>query len=158
MVASSAYFGTAWWLLTSVENICQPDLLPEGSPWTCAGDDVFFNASVIWGVAGPLRMFARLGLYPEMNWFFLVGLLASVPVWLLSLKYPDKKWIKLINMPIIFGATGNKPPAKSVHLFMWGAVGLDFNFYVNRECTRTGGLSTLMSYQQLWMLGLPLWE
>ncbi|KAL6313898.1 hypothetical protein AAG906_010317 [Vitis piasezkii] len=111
LVASSAYFGTAWWLLTSVENICQPDLLPEGSPWTCPGDDVFFNASVIWGVAGPLRMFARLGLYPEMNWFFLVGLLASVPVWLLSLKYPDKKWIKLINMP---------------------TVGLDFNFYVNR--------------------------
>ena len=132
MVSSSAYFGTAWWLLTSVENICQPDLLPEGSPWTCPGDDVFFNASVIWGVAGPLRMFARLGLYPEMNWFFLVGLLASVPVWLLSLKYPNKKWIKLINMPIIFGATGNMPPAKSVHLFMWGAVGLDFNFYVNR--------------------------
>ncbi|KAJ6314463.1 hypothetical protein OIU78_018025 [Salix suchowensis] len=35
IVSSTVYFATAWWLLTSVENICNPDLLPDGSPWTC---------------------------------------------------------------------------------------------------------------------------
>ncbi|KAK1291811.1 Oligopeptide transporter 1 [Acorus calamus] len=58
VVASSTCFGTAWWLLESVENICdrQWNLL-NGRPWTCPNDEVFYNASIIWGVVGPLRMF-----------------------------------------------------------------------------------------------------
>lgn len=98
------YFGTSWWLLETVDSICDQKALAEGSPWTCPGDDVFYNASIIWGVVGPLRMFGRLGLYAKMNYFFLAGLLAPVPVWILSALYPDKKWIKLINMPIIIGS------------------------------------------------------
>ncbi|KAJ9672443.1 hypothetical protein PVL29_025881 [Vitis rotundifolia] len=133
VIASSVYFGTAWWLLSTVANICDRSLLPEGSPWTCPGDEVFFNASIIWGVVGPLRMFAKLGVYPEMNWFFLAGLLSPVPVWLLSRKFPNQKWIRLINTPIILGATGAMPPARSVNYVMWVAVGLFFNFYVYRR-------------------------
>lgn len=131
MIASSVYFGTAWWLLSTVANICDRSLLPEGSPWTCPGDEVFFNASIIWGVVGPLRMFAKLGVYPEMNWFFLAaGLLSPVSVWFLSRKFPNQKWIRLINTPIILGATGAMPPARSVNYVTWVAVGLFFNFYV----------------------------
>lgn len=68
-----------------------------------------------------------------MNWFFLIGLLAPVPVWLLSKQFPDKKWIRLINMPIIIGATGSMPPARSVNYLTWGAIGIFFNFYVYRK-------------------------
>ncbi|KAL2468049.1 Oligopeptide transporter 1 [Forsythia ovata] len=59
IVSSSVYFGTSWWLLTTVEHICDPSLLPEGRPCTCPGDDVFHNASIIWGVTGPMRMFSK---------------------------------------------------------------------------------------------------
>ncbi|KAL5735608.1 hypothetical protein ACOSP7_030069 [Xanthoceras sorbifolium] len=133
IVSSTVYFGTAWWLLTSVNNICNTALLPEGSPWTCPNDDVFYNASIIWGVVGPLRMFTNYGIYPEMNWFFIIGLLAPVPVWLLSRKYPEKKWIKLIHMPMIFGGPLGMPSAKAVHYLSWGAVGIFFNYYVFRR-------------------------
>ncbi|KAL5575795.1 hypothetical protein UlMin_017494 [Ulmus minor] len=133
LVASSVYFSTAWWLLTSVENICQPSKLPEGSPWTCPGDDVFYSASIIWGVAGPLRMFGRLGLYSKMNYFFLIGLLAPVPVWILSRKFPEHKFISLIHMPIILGGAGAMPPARAVNYICWGCVGFFFNFYVYRR-------------------------
>lgn len=133
VVASSTYFGTAWWLLTSVENICDLTLLPEGSPWTCPGDDVFFNASVIWGVIGPLRMFTKQGIYPGMNWFFLIGFLAPFPGWLLSRKFPNIKWFGLIHTPIILGATSGMPPARAVNYLAWGAVGIFFNFYVYRK-------------------------
>ncbi|XP_038897524.1 oligopeptide transporter 1-like [Benincasa hispida] len=133
VVASSVYFGTAWWLLTTVEHICDPALLPEGSPWTCPGDDVFYNASIIWGVVGPLRMFGKLGVYPEMNWFFLIGLLAPVPVWWLSRRFPNQEWIRLINMPIIFGGGLGIPPARAVNYLMWGVVGIFFNFYIYRK-------------------------
>ncbi|KAL7213819.1 hypothetical protein ACSBR2_016367 [Camellia fascicularis] len=47
VIASSVYFGTSWWLLSTVENMCDPTKLPSGSPWTCPGDDVFYNASII---------------------------------------------------------------------------------------------------------------
>ncbi|KAI9102294.1 hypothetical protein K1719_023496 [Acacia pycnantha] len=130
VVASMVYFGTAWWLLTTVENVCDSNLLPEGSPWTCPGDDVFYNASMIWGVIGPQRMFTKDGNYPEMNWFFLIGLLAPVPVWLLSRKFPNQQWIPLVNMPIIFGGAGGLLPAKAVNYIMWGIVGVFFNIYV----------------------------
>ncbi|KAL5549411.1 hypothetical protein UlMin_004642 [Ulmus minor] len=133
VVASSASFATSWWLLTTVPNICNPSLLPEGSPWTCPGDDVFYNASIIWGVVGPLRMFTKQGIYPEMNWFFLIGLLAPVPVWLLSRKFPNHTWIKLINMPILFSAAGGMPPARAVNYWLWGAVGIYFNYYIYRK-------------------------
>ncbi|XP_045793366.1 oligopeptide transporter 5-like [Trifolium pratense] len=133
VVSSSVHFGTAWWLLTSIENICDESLLPKGSPWTCPGDDVFYNASIIWGVVGPKRMFTNDGVYPEMNWFFLIGLIAPVPVWLLSIKFPNHKWIKLINIPIIIAGASDIPPVRSVNYITWGIVGMFFNFYVYRK-------------------------
>ncbi|CAK9145099.1 unnamed protein product [Ilex paraguariensis] len=133
IVSSSIYFGTAWWLHSTVEHICDPSQLPDGSPWTCPGDDGFYNASIIWGVVGPMRMFTKYGVYPEMNWFFLIGFLAPVPVWLLSRKFPEKKWIRLIHMPLILGSTMGMPPARSVNYLMWGVVGLFFNLYIYKK-------------------------
>ncbi|ONK79340.1 uncharacterized protein A4U43_C01F5370 [Asparagus officinalis] len=133
IVASSVTFGTAWWLLETVKNICDPSKLPEGSPWTCPGDQVFYSASIIWGVVAPIRMFGKLGLYETTNYFFLLGFLAPIPVWLLSRLYPEKNWIKLINMPIILGAAGSMPPARAVNYTMWFIVGIVFNFVVYRR-------------------------
>lgn len=136
VLASSVYFATSWWLLESVPGICDPAKLPGGSPWTCPGDDVFFNASIIWGVVGPLRMFGRLGLYAKMNYFFLAGALAPVPFWALARAFPDSAWapwLRLVNMPVLLGATGMMPPARSVNYLMWGAVGLAFNYVVYRR-------------------------
>lgn len=104
IVVSLVYFGTSWWLLGTVDGICdQTKAVAEGSPWTCPLDHVYYNASIIWGVVGPFRMFGRLGRYFKMNYFFLGGLLAPLPVWILSIICPNNKWIKLINMPIILG-------------------------------------------------------
>ncbi|XP_074321769.1 oligopeptide transporter 1-like [Silene latifolia] len=130
IVSSQVNFATSWWLLTTIENVCNPESLPKGSPWTCPGDNVFFNASIIWGVLGPARMFTKQGIYPGLNWFFLIGLLAPFPVWFLTRKYPEKKWIKLINMPIILSSTSMMPPARSINYLTWCMVGLFFNYYV----------------------------
>ncbi|XP_042404526.1 oligopeptide transporter 5-like [Zingiber officinale] len=130
LIANGAYFGTAWWLLTGVPNICNVDLLPPDSPWTCPGDDVFFSASIIWGVVGPARMFGPRGHYRALNIFFLVGLLAPVPVYLLHRLYPDKKWIPLISFPVIFGACGMMPPAHAVNYNSWFIVGFLVNYWV----------------------------
>lgn len=133
LVAASVYFGTAWWLLESVENICIPELLPQGSPWTCPYDRVFYNASVIWGVVGPKRIFGSLGLYKNLNWFFLVGVIAPLMVWILCKLFPETNWIRRINMPVLIGATSMMPPATAVNFICWGTFGFIFNYLIFRR-------------------------
>lgn len=130
VVASAVYFGTAWWLLGTITSICDTSKLPEGSPWTCPGDAVFFSASIIWGVVGPLRMFGPESIYSSLNYFFLAGALAPFFVWLLSRFFPQKNWIKLINFPVLLGATAMMPPAHAVNYTSWFVVGIIFNYYV----------------------------
>lgn len=130
VIAAVLNLGTAWWLLTSVPDICQQDLLPANSPWTCPGDTIFYDASVIWGLIGPKRMFGSLGLYNAVNWFFLFGALAPVPFWVLHKIFPDKKWITYIYTPVLIGATGMMPPATAVNYTSWFLIGYIFNHLV----------------------------
>ncbi|CAA7022739.1 unnamed protein product [Microthlaspi erraticum] len=130
LIAGTVNISVAWFLLTSVENICQKELLPQNSPWTCPSDRVFFDASVIWGLVGPMRIFGRLGNYPALNWFFLGGLIGPFVVWLLQKAFPTKTWISLINLPVLLGTTAVMPPATSVNFNCWITVGVVFNYFV----------------------------
>ncbi|XP_022980943.1 oligopeptide transporter 2-like [Cucurbita maxima] len=132
LVAGTVNMGIAWWLLTSIENICQDQILPPNSPWTCPGDRVFFDASVIWGLVGPKRIFGSLGNYAALNWFFIGGAIGPFLVWLLQRAFPKHKWISLINLPVLLGSTAAMPPATTVNFNCWILVGTVFNFFVFR--------------------------
>ncbi|GKV26603.1 hypothetical protein SLEP1_g35870 [Rubroshorea leprosula] len=132
VLAGTINLAVAWWLLSSIHNICHDDLLPPDSPWTCPGDRVFFDASVIWGLLGPKRIFGSEGNYPAMNWFFLGGALGPIIVWLLYRTFPKQSWIPLINLPVLLGATGSMPPATAVNYNSWILVGTIFNFFIFR--------------------------
>ncbi|KAI5661302.1 hypothetical protein M9H77_20625 [Catharanthus roseus] len=132
MIAGTINIAVAWWLLYSIENICQDDLLPPDSPWTCPGDRVFFDASVIWGLVGPKRIFGSLGNYSAMNWFFLGGAIGPIIIWLFHKAFPEKSWIPLINLPVLLGATGAMPPATPLNYNSWIIVGTIFNFFIFR--------------------------
>lgn len=121
----------AWWLLTSIKDICHANALPPNSPWTCPSDNVFFDASVIWGLVGPKRIFGSLGNYAALNWFFLVGLLGPLIVWLLQRAFPKQKWISHIHFPVILGATAMMPPASPINFNCWIVVGTIFNYFVH---------------------------
>ncbi|KAG6421955.1 hypothetical protein SASPL_118515 [Salvia splendens] len=132
VIAGTINISVAWWLLTSIKNICQDDLLPPDSPWTCPGDRVFFDASVIWGLVGPKRIFGSLGDYSSMNWFFLGGAIGPVIVWLFHKAFPRQSWIPLINLPVLLGATGMMPPATPLNYNAWIIFGTIFNYFVFR--------------------------
>nr|GMD99532.1 oligopeptide transporter 4-like [Ipomoea batatas] len=131
MIAGTVNMGVAWWLLHSVDNICHQDKL-SNSPWTCPSDRVFFDASVIWGLVGPKRIFGNEGNYRALNWFFLGGILGPIIVWLLHNKFPSQSWIPLINLPVLLGATASMPPATALNYTSWILVGTIFNFFVFR--------------------------
>ncbi|PSR99972.1 Oligopeptide transporter like [Actinidia chinensis var. chinensis] len=131
MIAGTVNLGVAWWLLDSIANICHQDP-HSNSPWTCPNDRVFFDASVIWGLVGPRRIFGPLGNYQALNWFFLGGVLGPVVVWLFHRAFPEQSWIPLINLPVLLGATGYMPPATALNYNSWILVGTIFNFFVFR--------------------------
>lgn len=121
LIAAFVYLGTAWWLLETIPDICEKT--SSQSVWTCPGDRVFYDASVIWGLIGPRRIFGDLGTYAMVNWFFLGGAIAPLLVWLAARAFPNQHWIKLINMPVLIGATGSMPPATAVNFTTWIIVG-----------------------------------
>ncbi|KAF5194202.1 Oligopeptide transporter [Thalictrum thalictroides] len=132
LIAALVHLGTAWWLMDTVTDICNTALLPTGDPWTCPGDHVFYDASVIWGLIGPRRIFGDLGLYSAINWFFLAGAIAPLIVWLAHKAFPGKEWIGLINMPVLLGAIVNMPPATAVNYTSWIIVAFISGFVVFR--------------------------
>lgn len=132
VVAVVVYQCTAWWLMSDIRNLCDTSLLPPGSPWTCPMDRVFFDASVIWGLVGPRRIFGNLGEYSNINWFFLGGAIAPVLVWLAHRAFPKQKWILAVNMPVLLGATGMMPPATAINFTSWIFVAFVSGFVVFR--------------------------
>lgn len=119
VVAVIVYQCTAWWLMGAIPNLCDTSMLPPDSPWTCPMDRVFFDASVIWGLVGPRRIFGNLGQYSSVNWFFLGGAIAPVLVWLAHKAFPKQDWILAINMPVLLGATAMMPPASAINFTSW---------------------------------------
>ncbi|KAJ7953136.1 oligopeptide transporter 7-like [Quillaja saponaria] len=103
-----------------------------GSPWTCPGDHVFYDASVIWGLIGPRRIFGDLGHYSAINWFFLAGALAPILVWLAHKAFPYKHWIRLITIPVLLGALADIPPATAVNYSSWVLIGFASGFIAYR--------------------------
>ncbi|KAI8546134.1 hypothetical protein RHMOL_Rhmol07G0093100 [Rhododendron molle] len=128
LIACIVYLGTAWWLMETIPDICES----TSSLWTCPADTVFYDASVIWGLIGPRRIFGNEGTYGAVNWFFLGGAIAPLLVWLAQKAFPNQDWIRLINMPVLIGATGNMPPATAVNYTTWILIGFLSGYVVYR--------------------------
>ncbi|KAG8374544.1 hypothetical protein BUALT_Bualt10G0006200 [Buddleja alternifolia] len=128
LIAAFVYLGTAWWLMETIPDICDS----SSAVWTCPGDHVFYDASVIWGLIGPRKIFGDQGTYGMVNWFFLGGAVAPILVWLAIKAFPTQDWIRLINMPVMIGACGMMPPATAVNYTTWIIVGFLSGYVVYR--------------------------
>ncbi|KAH7677425.1 Oligopeptide transporter OPT protein [Dioscorea alata] len=133
VISSSISFFCNWWLLSSIKNICHPDKLPRGSQWTCPSDRVYYSDIISWGVVGPQRLYYPNGLYSSVYYFFLIGFIMPVIVWLLTRMFPARKWIRLVNFPIIFSAGAKLLPATAVNYWSWFATGILFHCVVLRK-------------------------
>ncbi|XP_038886406.1 oligopeptide transporter 6-like [Benincasa hispida] len=172
IIAVLVYVGTAWWLMGSIQDLCDTNLLPENSPWTCPMDRVFFDASVIWGLVGPRRIFGDLGEYRAVNWFFIGGAIGPLLVWIAHKMFPKHTWIRLIHMPVLLGATSMMPPANAVNFTSWLICGFVFGYFLFRYKTEwwkrynyilSGGLDagtafiTILVFLTLGSKGIDWW-
>jgi OPT family small oligopeptide transporter len=114
------------WALGAISDVCSQD---QASNFSCPNGRVFFNASIIWGVIGPQRIFSPGQLYSPMMWFWLAGFILPVLIYLGARAWP-KSMIRYLNAPIIFGGLGLIPPATPLNYLSWGVVGFIFNKWI----------------------------
>ncbi|KAF9202183.1 hypothetical protein BGZ59_002283, partial [Podila verticillata] len=118
---------TANWLLSTRPNICTQ----EGYPWTCPGANVFFSASVIWGVIAPARMFGPHSIYHPLMYFFVFGLFIPIPFYLIAKCWPGT-FLDKIHTPVLLTSTGMMPPARPYQYANWLVIGFVFQYCIKR--------------------------
>lgn len=117
------------WALGTIKDVCSRK---QVNHFSCPNGRVFFNASIIWGAIGPGRIFSPGSLYSSLLWFFLVGALTPVAIYVGARMFP-KSNLRYLSAPIIFGGTGNLPPATPLNYLSWGLIGYVFNKYIKNR-------------------------
>ncbi|KAG7663267.1 OPT2 [[Candida] subhashii] len=90
--------------IENVADFCEPT---NEQKFTCPGTRTFYSASIMWGVIGPKKMFT--GLYPILQWCFLIGFLLAFPC-IAFKKYGPRKLAKSFEPSIIIGGMLNYSP------------------------------------------------
>jgi hypothetical protein len=67
-----------------------------------------------------------------MLWFFLVGFLLPIIVYVLAKRFPNSG-LKYLNVPLIMSSIGAIPPATAINFMAWGFVGIFFQWYLRRR-------------------------
>lgn len=109
--------------MATIPNICDRAVLSPSSPWTCPTDHVFYDASVLWGLIGPQRIFGNLGFYSSVNWGFLVGAVAPILVWAATKAFPKQGWLRHVSLPVMLVSVIEMPPASAVNYNSWIILG-----------------------------------
>jgi OPT family oligopeptide transporter len=115
--------------LSSIKDVCKPHQLQH---FTCPNGQVFFQASVIWGLIGPARIFSPGQIYSQLFWFFLLGAALPIALFFLAKRYP-KSLFKYMMAPVILGGGGSIPPATPLNYLSWGLVGFVFQKFIRNK-------------------------
>ncbi|CAF1465567.1 unnamed protein product [Didymodactylos carnosus] len=122
---------TATYLLGHIDGICSSNSLN----WSCPNPNLFYSASVIWGLVGPKRMFVTNNIsYYHLLWFFLIGAFLPFLLWLLMKFSPSrlKLYLSLIHVPVIFTVLTNIATAKLSDYPSWIIVGCLFTLILRK--------------------------
>lgn len=118
-----------WALDGGIADICSKH---QANNFTCPNGRVFFNASVIWGLIGPQRIFSPGAIYANLQWFWLAGVLLPLLVYAGARAWPRSR-VWYVNAPLVFSGASNIPPGTPLNYLSWGLVGLVFNPYLRNK-------------------------
>ncbi|KAI0321448.1 OPT oligopeptide transporter protein-domain-containing protein [Amylostereum chailletii] len=129
VLAGTVQLGVQAWMFDNIKDFCHSD---QKDHFNCAETEVFFVASVVWGVIGPQRQFSSGQIYHGLVWFFLVGAVAPVVGWLIIKRWPGS-FFRYVNVPVILAGTAFIPPATAVNYIPWAVVGFTFNYFIRKR-------------------------
>ncbi|KAI9929509.1 hypothetical protein ASPWEDRAFT_534740 [Aspergillus wentii DTO 134E9] len=117
------------WALGNISGICTTS---GTNGFTCPFSRTHFNTSMIWGAVGPRRFFATSIGYDKLLYFFILGALLPIPVFLLKRRYPQSFW-SYVHIPLFIGGLNYIPPATGTNYGSWAIVGLIFGWWIRRN-------------------------
>lgn len=103
-------------VLSAILEVCSST---QPNNYTCPNGRVFF--------IGPARMFSLGQTYSGLLWFFLVGTIVPVAIYIAARLFPKQRFLRFLNAPLTFGGAGLIPPATPLNYISWGIVGFLFN-------------------------------
>lgn len=117
------------WILYHIDDICTPD---AANHMNCRTTQTSFNTHLVWGLVGS-HVFAPGGRYDFELWFFLVGALLAIAVWLARRWKPENGFFKTLDPTLLMGGAANIPAVTGYNFSSWFVVGFIFNFWVHRR-------------------------
>ncbi|KAK9455515.1 OPT oligopeptide transporter protein-domain-containing protein [Dipodascopsis uninucleata] len=111
------------WQIDNVSDLCH---MNQKQRFTCPGARTYYSASITWGVIGPKRMFN--GLYPILQWCFLIGAAVALPFWFARKRWP--KYFRLINPALIVGGMWNWAPYNLSYMTPGFYLSFIFMYYI----------------------------
>ncbi|KAJ5887188.1 Sexual differentiation process protein isp4 [Penicillium tannophilum] len=119
------------WALANIEDVCTPH---QVNHFTCPNGRVYFTASIVWGTIGPSRIFSVGQMYSPMMFFWIVGLLFPIAVFMGARIFPQSP-IRHIVAPLFLNGAATIPPATPLNYLSWGIIGFIFNKYIRGRYT-----------------------
>jgi OPT family oligopeptide transporter len=119
------------WVLHHIPDVCTKDAT---NGFTCPFSRTHFNTSLIWGAVGPRRFFATDALYHPLLYFFILGALLPIAIYLLrKFVFTQSKWFARAHAPLLLGGLNYIPPASGTNYGSWAIVGLIFGLWLKRR-------------------------
>lgn len=104
-VSSFVSLGTLNLAFSTITDYCLPT---QPQKFTCPNSRTFFSASVLWGVIGPKKVFG--GLYPVLQYCFLIGFLLAFPCLAIKKYFGTYKAVRYFLPVLIIGGFLNYAP------------------------------------------------
>ncbi|KAF8306444.1 OPT oligopeptide transporter [Clavulina sp. PMI_390] len=128
-ITAVAQVGIQHALFLGVKDICAPN---QSAHLTCPHTQVFYSASVIWGLIGPTRQFGAHALYKPELYALAFGAVLPIPLWLWQKRYP-RSILSDVSTPVILTGPSAIPPALGINYSSWFAVAVIFQYFVRRK-------------------------
>lgn len=113
--------------INTMKDYCLPT---QEQNFSCPGVNTFYTASIIWGVIGPKKVFN--GLYPILQWCFLIGALLPIPC-LLFKRFGPRSWTRSFQPTLIIGGFLIYAPYNLSYYTMGLYTSIFFMYYVRRH-------------------------
>ncbi|KAF8257803.1 OPT oligopeptide transporter protein-domain-containing protein [Lactarius quietus] len=130
VVSGTVQLGVQAWLFSNVEGICSPT---QKDGFICPSTTVFGNASIIWGVIGPQRIFSHEQIYYGLVFFFFLGAVLPIIQWILHRRFNIRGYMRHLNFPVIFSSMSTMPPGTPINYVPWVIVCFLFNYVIRRR-------------------------
>ncbi|TFY70229.1 hypothetical protein EVG20_g2771 [Dentipellis fragilis] len=147
-IAGTVQLGVQTWMFSNIDGLCEAG---QKNHFVCANIEVFGTASIVWGVVGPMRQFAKGQIYYSRVFFLNRRALPNAPLVVdpqipsklaelrqvrrLLLRFPRPLTDSTVfaSFPLIFAGLGTLPPANASNFVPWAILGFIFQYLIRRR-------------------------